>query len=82
MTKEILWGFFYTDCYHESGLMLQSLHRSKRNAFKAMLKAHQCAWMLMMDNGPPSRLRMGKWGKHDQSKSFERYAIKAVEVLP
>jgi hypothetical protein len=80
--QNVLYGFFYTDCYHESGLVLQSLHRSKRNAFRAKQKAQWSAWEKCLDNGPPSRMRMGAWGKHDQSNTFEIYEVKPVEVLP
>lgn len=34
--KEILYGFYYNSCIHESAWGLQSLHRSKENAENAM----------------------------------------------
>ena len=31
-----VYGFFYTDCIHEGGYMLQSLHETPSGAYKAM----------------------------------------------
>ena len=37
-------GFFYTDCYHEVPLILQSFHRTKAGAYRAMRKRMLSDW--------------------------------------
>ena len=40
----MFYGYFWTDCIYESGLMLQSLHRSKVGALRAMIAAQAAHW--------------------------------------
>lgn len=55
-----LWGFFHTDCIHESAAALVSLHITKASAWRAMHRAQWAAWE---DLQRRPRYRLRGWPK-------------------
>lgn len=84
MTAPALYGFFWCDDIHDSGLMLQSLHATKRGALRAMIAAQAARW-LACRSGRDSCLHTGL-SMHEQdylhSRRYEAYAVRAVPVQP
>lgn len=83
MTAPVLYGFFWSDDVHESGAMLQSLHRSKRGALQAMIQAQAARW-LACRSGSDSCLHTGLSRREQDyltSRRYEAYAVRAVGVL-
>lgn len=79
-----LWGFFWTDCVYESGLMLQSLHASKAGAVAAMVRAQSDRWAACR-TGAGSGLHTGLSQREQDYRTlrrFEAFAVRPVEVLP
>lgn len=82
----VLYGFFWTDCVYESGLMLQSLHRSKMGALRAMIKSQSDCWEKCR-SGAESGLHRDGFGRFDQLdyrefRSSQDFAVRPVKVLP
>ena len=79
-----LYGFYWTDCIHESGLMLQSLHASKAGAYRAMTEAQFARWVACR-SGTDSRLHLGL-PKYDPDyrrfRAYENYTVQPVKVQP
>lgn len=79
----VLWGFFWCDCVYEGGPVLQSLHRSKRSALRAMIRAQTARWESSRDNGIPSLCgRPRREFEYRPARRMEGYSVRAVEVLP
>ncbi len=81
-----LWGFFWTDCVYESGLALQSLHRSKIGALRAMIAAQAARWEECR-SGALSCVHcdgLGTFAERDyrDRRAVESYAVRPVKVLP
>ena len=81
-----LWGFFWTDCVYESGLVLRSLHRSKVGALRAMIAAQAARWEEYR-SGANSNLHLdglGTFAARDyrDCREHEACAIRPVKVLP
>lgn len=80
----VLWGFFWTDCVYESGLMLQSLHASKAGAVAAMIRAQSDRWAECR-SGAGSGVHAGLSQREQDYRTlrrFEAFAVRPVEVLP
>ena len=79
-----MWGFFWTDCIHESAPALQSLHLSKRGALRAMISAQYARWESDRDNAPPSMCRLPRRYVRDYRcfRSMERFVVCPIEVSP
>ena len=80
------YGFFWTDCVYESGLMLQSLHRSKMGALRAMIAAQAARWEECR-SGARSRLHLDGIGTfrardYREFRSSQDYAVLPVRLLP
>lgn len=79
----VLWGFFWTDCYHESAPALQTLHLSKREAVRAMIRAQAERWEAGRDNTAASSCSAPlSTFDYRLRRSFERFSVRAVQVLP
>lgn len=88
MTQDLpvqLWGFFHTDCIHESAAALVSLHRTKRGAWKAM---HRAQWEIWEDarSGENTNLHLSKYVRQGvrcprDGMRYTRSSIASVEVL-
>ena len=81
-----LYGFFWTDCVYESGLMLQSLHRSKVGALRAMIKAQSDRWERCR-SGSDTGIHMdgcGTFKARDYRgyRDSQRFAIRSVKAFP
>ena len=81
-----LYGFFWTDCIYESGMMLQSLHRSKMGALRAMIAAQAERWEACR-SGANSGLHLdgiGTFRERDYRDDLSRqaYEVRPVKVLP
>ena len=81
-----LYGFFWTDCIYESGLMLQSLHRSKMGALRAMIAFQSARWEACR-SGADSGLHLDGFGtfraqdyRDDHLRQY--FAVRPVKVLP
>ena len=86
VAKDTLWGFFWTDCIHESGPMLQSLHRSKMGSMRAMIAAQAARWDACRA-GTATGMHLdgaGTFAARDyrDRRAYEAYAVRPVEVLP
>lgn len=79
---EELWGFFHTDCVHESAYGLVSLHRSKAAAWRAMHRAQWNAWVKVQtpDNLPKDALDRRKDSFTGKAYVYERSCIDRVLV--
>lgn len=82
----VLYGFFWTDCVYESGLMLQSLHRSKVGALRAMIAFQAARWDACR-SGADSGLHRDGFGRFDQLdyrdfRSSQAFAVRPVRLLP
>lgn len=79
-----LYGFYWTDCSFESGLILQSLHISKLGAYRSMVAAQFARWVAGR-SGADSGLHQGL-PKYDPDyrrfRKHENYVIQSVEVQP
>lgn len=82
----ILYGFFWSDCLYESGPMLQSLHRSKMGALRAMIAAQAARWEGCR-SGADSGLHLdglGTFKSHDyrRDRVMESFSVRPVSLLP
>lgn len=82
----VLYGFFWTDCVYEAGLMLQSLHRSKMGALRAMIAAQAAHWEECR-SGARSGLHLdglGTFRARDYRDDLSRqaFAVRPVRLLP
>lgn len=82
----MLYGFFWTDCVYESGLMLQSLHRSKVGALRAMIATQAALWERCR-SGANSGVHLegiGTFRARDYRdyRSHQDFAVRPVKVLP
>lgn len=81
MKKEILYGFYYCSCVHESAHGLMSLHRKKKNAIAAMTNHKNEAKKEWADSCKWYREKYGevedflKFGKH------EDWMVQPVELI-
>ena len=84
MTDNVLWGFFWTDCVYESAMTLQTLHRSKREAVRSMIRFQSSFWEKDRDNARSSMCRVPRrqMSSYWDSRRTERFEVRAVEVLP
>lgn len=84
--SEPLYGFFHTDCIHESAAALVSLHHTKGGAWQAMHKAQWDKWEEAR-SPQDTNLHLSKYvRKHSRcprdEMKYTRSHIAAVEVLP
>ncbi len=82
----MFYGYFWTDCVYESGLMLQSLHRSKMGALRAMIE-HQAERWDACRSGADSGLHLdglNTFAARDyrQGRELEAFAVRPVRLLP
>ena len=81
-----LYGFFWTDCVYESGLILQSLHRSKAGALRAMIAAQAARWEACRI-GACTGLHLDgintfKERDYRDHRPFQAFAVRPVRLLP
>lgn len=81
-----LYGFFWTDCIYESGLILQSLHRSKIGALRAMIKSQAARWESCR-SGMSSGIHLEGLGTfkgrdYREYRESQDFAVRSVDVLP
>ena len=81
-----LYGFFWTDCVYESALILQSLHRSKIGALRAMIRSQATRWEYCR-SGMSSGIHLdglGTFKERDyrEYRESQGFAVRAVDVLP
>lgn len=81
-----LYGFFWTDCVYESGLMLQSLHRSKMGALRAMIKSQSDRWEACR-SGTDTGLHRDEFGTfaardYRDNRHSQAFDVRPVKVLP
>lgn len=82
----ILYGFFWSDCLYESGPMLQSLHRSKMGALRAMIAAQAARWEGCR-SGADSGLHLDGIGTfkardYRDDRAMEAFSVRRVNLLP
>lgn len=66
--QDVLYGFFHNFDTYEGAPELISLHRSKRNAYKAMIKHQWDAWVEAQKQSKlTSRTDKKRWLKDDPS---------------
>lgn len=80
-TPAVLYGFFWTDCVHESGLMLQSLHRSKVGALRAMIEFQAACWEASR-SVEFSGLHGAERYDYRDHRPFQAFAVRPVRLLP
>lgn len=83
MAAAELWGFFHTDCIHESAYGLQSLHPTKAEAWRAMHRAQWDAWVAAQTpDNLPRKWRLEKCWMTGRVYINERSRVRKVEVAP
>ena len=81
--RPVFYGFFWSDCIHEAGLMLQSLHSTKEGAWRAMVAAQAGRW-LACRTGDDSGIHTGLSQRqldYRRERRHQAYAVRPVEVL-
>lgn len=81
-----LYGFFWTDCLYESGPMLQSLHRTKMGALRAMIAEQAKRWEACR-SGADTGLHLDGLGTfhardYRSDRVMEAFSVRPVKVLP
>lgn len=76
-----VYGFFYSDCLYESAPALQSLHRTKRAALKAMIAFQYEKWVACRDNTLPSMLGSSrKELDYQPLRHLHGYRVRTLEL--
>lgn len=79
----VLWGFFWMDCVHDGGPVLQSIHVSKRSALRAMIRAQSARWDKSRENTKPSLCRAAmREFDYRLQRQLEDYSVHHVVVQP
>lgn len=82
----VLYGFFWSDCLYESGPMLQSIHRTKMGALRAMIAAQAARWDACR-SGADTGVHLDGLGTfrardYRRDRVMEAFSVRPVRLLP